>query len=514
MGGGEIQIVAKGIQDMYLIKNPQITFFKVVYRRYTNFAMEMIQQNFLQNLDFGNKASCILSRNGDLIGNIYLIMELPMIPLFLNSSGSVDCITQAAWTKNIGYYIIKTIELDIGGQTIDTQYGEWLYIWKELTETKKKGIEIMIGNVDLLTNYSFSKQSYMLYIPLQFWFCRASGLTLPIVSLQYSEIKISVELQSLSNCLKIAPTHFINIIEDIVNFKYGEYIEQNVNGTKAFGIFIYYDVINKLLYYVRISNNSFQSITNTTVQTITDITNLLLLKSSMVYYIYGITSKFKVMPNLNSTEMVYSYIQSQNITLNNSYLLVNYIYLDSEERIKFSKSSHEYLFQQVNYIPETVINSQNITYNIGINHPTTLLVWVSQLSYNQNPNVCDFFNYTDNYIFDKKYIGKNLINQTTIQLNGHELISFRDATYFNWIQPYQLFTCSPVEGINIYSFCLFPEQIQPSGSCNMSKIDNIQIRISFQPVVNFQSSARLRCYSLNYNILRIANGLCGIAFSN
>jgi hypothetical protein len=197
MGGGLMQLVAYGAQDVYLTSNPQITFFKVVYRRHTNFSMESIEQTLNGNANFGSKVSCTISRNGDLIHRVYLQVTLPKVEL-QESDGSG---TEFRWLNWVGHRLVKSIELEIGGQKIDKQYGDWLHIWNELTQPagKQAGYAQMVGNVPELTNLlthsgvgcdddcaagepNASSETrkcapqYTLYIPLQFWFCRNPGL--------------------------------------------------------------------------------------------------------------------------------------------------------------------------------------------------------------------------------------------------------------------------------------------------------------------------------------------------
>ena len=183
MGGGLMQLVAYGAQDIYLTGNPQITFFKVVYRRHTNFSMESIEQSFNGTADFDKKVSCTISRNGDLIFRVYIQVE-------------IDSITEkSSWVNWLGHAMVKTIELEIGGQRIDKHYSEWLHIWNELTQTAghQVGYANMVGNVPALTMETASTPGVTLFIPLQFWFCRNPGLALPLIALQYHEIKINIE---------------------------------------------------------------------------------------------------------------------------------------------------------------------------------------------------------------------------------------------------------------------------------------------------------------------------------
>lgn len=176
MAGGLLQLVAQGAQDMYLSGNPEITFFKVMYRRHTNFAIESIEQTFNGTVDFGRRVTATISRNGDLVWKIYLQLDLPA----LTGSGT------QAWVRNIGHTLIDYVEVEIGGQTIDKHYGQFLHIWQELTQSKghEDTFNVMIGNTTELTTEAASIPARTLYVPLQFWFNRNVGLALPLIALQ------------------------------------------------------------------------------------------------------------------------------------------------------------------------------------------------------------------------------------------------------------------------------------------------------------------------------------------
>ena len=173
MGGGLLQLVAYGAQDVYLTGNPQITFFKVVYRRHTNFSIESIQQTFNGNASKGNRVTCQISRNGDLVHKLYVVF---------------DSVTGA---NTDARKCIKKVEVEIGGQLIDRQYGDWMEIWNELTSPKGK--ETGYGQ---MINGTLVSGDSKAYVPLEFWFCRNIGLALPLIALQYHEVKINIEFSS------------------------------------------------------------------------------------------------------------------------------------------------------------------------------------------------------------------------------------------------------------------------------------------------------------------------------
>ena len=192
MGGGLLQLVAYGAQDVYLTGNPQITFFKASYRRHTNFAMEAIEQTFNGNATFGSRVTCQISRNGDLINRVYLQVRL------------TNTTATKIYCKYFGLRLINYVEIEIGGQKIDKHYAHWLYIWNELSlpKSKRDGYNEMVGAYGgtvngITTNTSSIKP--ILYIPLEFWFCRNVGLALPLIALQYHEVKININFEEESN---------------------------------------------------------------------------------------------------------------------------------------------------------------------------------------------------------------------------------------------------------------------------------------------------------------------------
>jgi len=184
MGGGLLQLVAYGAQDVYLTGNPQITFFKVVYRRHTNFSIESIVQSFNGQVGKDKRVTCQISRNGDLVHKLYLEVDVT------NSASQKPA--EASPKARLGHQIINKVELEIGGQLIDRQYGDWMNIWNELTlpEGKKIGFGEM---TDPITVASTTALTTKLYIPLEFWFCRNVGLALPLIALQYHEVKVNID---------------------------------------------------------------------------------------------------------------------------------------------------------------------------------------------------------------------------------------------------------------------------------------------------------------------------------
>lgn len=525
MTGGLIQLAATGIQDIFLTRDPQITFFKIVYRRHTNFSTEPIRQDFIHKPDFKKKATCIVSKTGDLIGNILLVIELPQIKEFFTSDG-IDNLTKFAWVKKIGYAIINNIEIEIGGEIIDRHYGEWLNLWAELTQKKNDGgLDKMIGNIPELYNFSNGKDSYTLYIPLQFWFCRASGLALPIVCLQYTEVKINVELNDFDKCHIITPSHFIELENDFVNFEPYEYLQQDLNiNDSRFGLFSHFDIETKRMYYLKISSNNFEANNispNSKIRLNENFPFNIIDNKDDQFNIYGTRTNKWVYPKIGTPDIptkpyTYMFQKNRNFVIRDCYLIVDYIYIDEEERNRFANTRHDYLIEQVQYSGEKIFDSPNNKINIDFLNPSKFIIWVIQQSFLLNPENNDFFNYTNSYQYDTNgnLMGETVLDSETLYLNSHERLSTRNWAYFNYVQAYQNFSYDPNEGINIYSFALFPEKIYPSSTCNMSQIDNSFIKFTTDPIINSQNKGRFRAYSFGYNIYRIVNGLGGIVFNS
>jgi len=561
MGGGLMQLVAYGAQDVYLTGNPQITFWKVTYRRHTNFAMESIEQTFNGQADFSRRVQCTISRNGDLAYRTYLQVTLPEIGQSGCGSGSTDVAVKdqchARWLDCPGEQIISTVEVEIGGQRIDRQYGDWMHIWNQLTLTaeQERGYHKMIGHttqLTYLTDPQFANVASAcggeaptavcaprnalpettLYVPLQFWFCRNPGLALPLIALQYHEVRINIELRPIDECLfAVKPTK--NIIDD---------------DDKA----------------------------------------------------TWVAGHEKHTPSYNKSLVAAS-------------LYVDYIFLDTDERRRMAQNPHEYLIEQLQFTGDESVGSSSNKIKLNFNHPCKELIWVVQpdenvnycAAYDASEPLCQVhgaqpFNYTDAIdalppsllafggrqstgaagtsvgmnatsviakdVFSNPWAseatvdtnapvnalmmdgadefakygdtnlsavsdagtfvlaetalnmhcwGQNPVVTAKLQLNGQDRFSEREGTYFDLVQPWQHHTRSPDTGINVYSFALRPEEHQPSGTCNMSRIDNATLQLVLSSAaIGVDHTAKVRVYAVNYNVLRVMSGMGGLAYSN
>jgi hypothetical protein len=530
MAGAIIQLVAYGVQDLYLTGDPQITFFKIIYRRHTNFSVESVLQNFSAPANFGETVTCTISRVGDLVGEIMLYMSIPAIPKFINPlTYTEDPIKKFAWVRFLGYALIQEITIEIGGKLIDRQYGEWLYIWEQVSGRQDLGIDKMVGNVPSMYEFSNGKDGYELYVPLKFWFCKNSGLALPLIALASSDVKITIMFRRLEECFRIGPTSSIEVEDNVVPFVYGDYIEQTVNGEKIAGYFMGFDYLLKKIYYIKIVDPN-------AIKKRFESSPISGAANSIPYRIYKTPTNDLNLPRSYCTPKAKSIEMIEQVQLPykpifvNSFLYVNYIYLDTDERFKFARSNHEYLIEQIQYNQEIGVNSPNIKQNLTLDHPCKAHYWIAQLDMLVGPGtINDLFNYTTSYLRrslpvgcqedaeivsggNGELVGTDLVENATLLLNGRDRFGVRDSEYFNLTQPYQHHYRGPEVGINMYSFCLYPEDHQPSATCNMSKIDYITMQMQLNNIINSKTTCRIRSYTINYNVLRIFFNLGGLAF--
>ena len=416
MAGGLMQLVAYGAQDVYLTGNPKVTFFQAVYKRHTNFAMETIEQTVNGTAANSGRVSVTVARNGDLIGDMYI--ELLNDAAKLSSAASTGADAANAFAGWVAERAIKSAELSIGGQRIDKHYQRWWRLYSELYLDDAKRT-----NWGKMTSSSVTAKGTV-YLPLVFFFNRNPGLALPLIALQYHEVRIDLDLAS--------------------DF------ETNFSALKVWG---------------------------------------------------------------------------------------NYIYLDTEERRRFAQKGHEYLIEQVQHTGTDSLADATATKQVRLsyNHPVKELVWCTTVAGNTLANFTGTpvtitsnvtaLDVTANVFinpasagspqlfldagdqFDEGVAGP--LSTFKLVLNGQDRFKEQSGKYFNQVQPFVHHSGSPMPGIYSYSFALKPEEHQPTGTCNFSRIDNAQVSVTCN-----RSSSSLHMFATNYNVLRIQSGMGGLAFSN
>jgi hypothetical protein len=351
----------------------------------------------------------------------------------------------------------------------------------------------MIGNTPELTNYSQTKTSTILYIPLSFWFCLDTGLALPLIALVHNDIRINVQFNDIDTCYNISPSHYLIVTNNICIYNEGEYFYQNYQNNKIIGKFIYFDPINQYLYYNPIKGTFV-------VPPFNNYSSLYNLIGNNNQYIMNIKSGTVIVQNDD-------YFKFNKPSLITSYILVDYIFLDNFERAKFLNNSHEYLIPIVQTVSDQIIYSMNFGYKLPLINPVKLLVWRGLLLSNNNNN--DHFNYTSTPYTDIK---ENLIIKNLLVINSINRMDLDSIEYYTYIPRYQ-YSLGNENGIYMYSFSLNPKEIQPSGSINFSKIDDSYLQLKLNKIVNYQNPISFKCYAVQYNLLRISYGIGGLVFN-
>jgi hypothetical protein len=486
MVNGQIQLVAYGEQDVYLTSKPEITFFSARYSRYTNFSRESIPQYFNLTPNFGNRVTAVLSKNGHMIGSIFLNVVLPAIPATFNGTPVF-----VAWSRKIGLALIKTAEFEIGGRIIDRQYGDWMNIWFELT--RYTDVYKMIGDIPEIYEFTSGKPSYSINVPLLFSFCR-NFLPLPIVGMYHSDIKVHIEFNALTDCLLYGPTYSVQVDKNIVNYNFGEYINQKQTNSIVHMKYLSFDPITQNLNYLKINNN----------------TNFVITQG-LNYGLTGIDTNYST--NVIGAETTYISKSStlsflQNLTLGSACLYVDYYYLGDEEALKFSHVNTEILFEYLQSDTERTLYNAANSINLGFIHPTKELFFRAQPEYLVLGGLKDFFNYTDGILPSSK----SLILQGGLLLNGKDRVSMRPSNYFELLEVLRDHSRTPSPGVMIFSFAFAPEKYQPSGACNFSRVDDISLQLILSRTVSYDNPARLRVYGMSYNVLKIENGRTRVVF--
>jgi hypothetical protein len=533
MGGGLMQLVAYGAQDVYLTGNPQITFFKVVYRRHTNFAVECIEQTFNGTADFGRTVTCNIARNGDLITKMYLKIDL---------ENTVAGKTAYSFVPNLGFSVIDSCKVEIGGSKIDEQYGDWLNIWEELAGNTNhtRGLDRMIGNVADLRRYTVSKEKYSMYVPMKFWFCRNNGLALPLIALQYHDVRVTFVFNDAADMISTDGTSRTD-----VRFKDAtlliDYVYLDSEERKRFAQASHEYLIEQLQYTgeesVNTQNDRFRLNFNhpckalywalklgkyTSGEKVVCLDNEGQVNRDYYAKVIWLASRQGLceggVENANSggedvvkseaalsvlgrevkAHLVYANNESENdkapLTLDNVVIIENNITAQ----------------QMSKYDVNTLLNDQKLDDKDGYIRACLMLFARTMKAQNK------YSLYVDG--------SQNPVMSGKLQLNGHDRFATRSGNYFNYVQPYEHWSNTPSDGVNCYSFALNPEEHQPSGSCNMSRIDNATLLLNFgdpnaKNSSNFalewlSDNSVIQIYTINYNVLRIMSGMGGLAYSN
>ena len=620
MGGGLMQLVAYGAQDVYLSGNPQITFFKVVYRRHTNFSMETIE-HAIDSCRPGGRYTVTIHRNGDLVTNGGLKVRVPNV----DAKGAWDMNEgdQVAWCRRLGHAMIKQVEVEIGGSKIDKQLGVWMDIWHELTcpSSQERGYRECIGDVDSLTALrsvtakdTVDIDSHVMYIPFQFWWCRNSGLALPLIALQYHEVRLHIELESADKLIvwsgsapnlsgwsfdassvmvdyvyldaeerrRFAQVGHEYLIEQVQNpgaesISASTVADNGQNFSEKFKLNFNHPC-KEIVWATKVgawsgegnnglSNNNAKflayshedrwadaldqaakSIVESAVGSVIGTDNDTPLSkvtatpahvgvgadavsSPQLISVGGAGSKTTIAVSVIDQTVAYDpgtngprvcvQVKTDNILVKDTYDLMDRI---QDADVQVTLTDDATAIKEV----QCVAVRHNLTLrDISVPVGTGVDRLVRNEATGADASKC--VNWNDVHIvqchnYGLRLDGKgNPVSTALLQLNGHDRASVQEGGYYNYWQT-RAHTRTPADGINVYSFALHPENHQPSGTANLSRIDTTVLNVDFSdsirpssakcPVLNWVANTKVHIFAVNYNVLRVMSGMGGIAYSN
>ena len=636
MSGGLTQLVAYGAQDIYLTGNPEITFFKVVYRRHTNFAIETIDLTFNGTADFGKQCNVLITRNGDLVTRMYLKIQLARLQL-QNMSTADELVRQTylfAYVRQIGNFIINNIRFEIGGTQIDKHWGHWMSTWHDLTKdvNNEPAYRALVGDVDELTalrspdSQGYLTQDYLLFVPLIFWCNTNTGLALPLIALQYHEVRLWFEFSKFEELI----VYSNNLTKGKLNNGNGvfgnasllvDYVYIDTEERRRFAQIGHEYLINQLQY------TGVQAVTQNPLRITTQFNHPskeFIWNIQSGYYVTGdapflcysnsddwtdalvyasrnvVTGEVTVgdasdipvppsdkVPIVNISGSIYNEWNKINIVTTNTRNTSKYAVFSFEAGAGVDDTATTpnelatVLYEQSNgssvgvepaflFRRDVLLNPDKKDYNLG-DYVTKFQIVIfytkvlttgegvpGTLTYTVIPvestiNVRDvsvpLSRWEDNrftvsetgngfapmdiwailptvtgLLIDNKY---NPVQAGNIQLNGQDRFQTREGAYFNLINTYNYHHSTPSAGTNVFSFALHPEQHQPSGTINLSRIDTTLINMKLYydtpypdpsrnppPLSIVSSTSRCHVYCTNYNVLRVMSGMAGVAYSN
>ena len=591
MAGGLMQLVAYGAQDVYLTGNPQITFFKVMYRRHTNFATESIEQYFGSQANFGRTGVCEVSRSGDLITQVIAKIGLPEV----RYSGDFPNFghVEFAWVKNVGHAAVEYVELDVGGTKVDRNLGDWFNTWKEVSSNvgHDASLDKMLGNVPELTSIStldwddpdntLLKPAYTLHVPLQFYFCRNNGLALPLIALQYHPVRISIKFRPADQCyiaseaFKSAKHDFeftdaslyINYVflDTVERKRYAQYSHEYLieqvqstgeesiqNGTSGKYRINFNHPIKALYFVTKLGNYQGQKFM------IYDCQDWELARKRL--------AKLILLSQYDLDE--YGYFSDFDFNQNNSYTLKNrdevkydainpadpneepkYMFNDSLTAGKFDGSlligrlaptSHLLYVKNVGDLRDKVEGVIRICTDARggedsiypevekvTRNDLTIMDLSIPVSKFESDNRCNFVKHFDVIVWQHDNFGLlidgtiNPITEIELKLNGAVRQNKRSSFWYDTVEPYLHHKRAPKDGVNVLSFALNPEEHQPSCTCNFSRIDTAELFVWFGHFsgnrysdIFINRDNKVLIFGVNYNVMRLMSGMCGLAYSN
>ena len=541
MGGGLLQLVAYGAQDAYITGNPHITFWKVLYKRHTNFAMEAFRVNFTGAPQYGQRVVAVINRNADLMYKTYLEVVLPDTQTTATGA-SFNVLWTNGGQRRLGYILLKKIEVEIGGQIIDTHYGEWLYLWENLTSNVDNStkLDAMTGGQQggiVSTNSSCGGRPSVLYIPLQFWFCRNPGLALPLIALQYHEVRINLTLAPSTDLVSKGSFSSVSAaaaaLPQLKDMSlYIDYIYLDVDERRRFAQQSHEYLIDQLQFGLQQTLSTanaridltlnhpvkelvwvFQDARKTdcgstttiaagytqpfSYDDIADRCRLQINGQDRFDERYG-DYFWKVQPYQHHSGGGFWPARNETTFATVTGTPTNLSQTGSITVTAITNATHPYSALSGTLLPGMTLTQGAVSATILSIYTATATTGSVTLSASVT-----FTAATANAAFSTTPASTVFASDLPITSEGNATTTYQAAN-----------------PINVYSFALQPEEHQPSGTCNFSRIDTTTLvfdSITSGAAGTYPSKAypyNFRLYAVNYNIFRVMSGMGGLAYSN
>lgn len=562
MGGSRLQLYSVGVENNHLTKNPEISYFKKVYKKYSNFALQSIDQYFekIDTLDFNNVTNIKLKfgKNGNLINKIFLEINLPAIA---NKKGNI----QYVWAENLGEIIVKNARILIGGEIIESYDDKYMYIYNNLSETseKKKMRREMnhivnrnrfSGGDKLYTKQADSKKyinghhnnvpsilDKKLIIPLPFWFHRDVGCSLPIQNLLYHDVILEVELRPIKELLNYYDTSRASAsMNNLKNYSYLKSIsELNLNNTSVNNIFL-----NKSWDINPVLNTTYIFLDDEEAKQFNNSTLKYLVEPIKIYKEKGVAGQISLKEGLSSElpqHMCKEFIvAAQRTDINNTNNWLNFSNLDSSEMDPFYMQNYLLQLAKEGFYEDTddpnSLNT-NLIENLSrfvsetdmILHSDKWKLLDENLVLRQSDTLTDsdiqsllniwkFRNYDNIPVITRQkqsFYSDEIIKDMSLSFDETKRINNRNMNYYNLLQQFMHHN-NYIKNINMYSFSLSPDSYQPGGKINFQHLGGITLDINTKEPSNYGEDYlyNVLIYFRYYNILEIKSGMADLLFRN
>ena len=530
MGGGIAQLASYGLADVYLTGEPQITFYKLVYKRHTLHSTESIQQTFDGTADFGRKATCTIARNGDLVGPVWLEITLPDLLAYNITptpadGNSIDCTSAAAglhrdpagnyWQTLVGASYSNPVAF------YDAASAKY-YASATVASQPVTSYSSATGTYSSSGGTAASPAAYASELATWPYLCRSGG------GVPYAYAPPSHQLRWVNSIAHaLLSSVEIEIGGARIDKHYGEWLdilsELTEKEEKRAG---FWEMVGKYAdatydagwdraqsrsrpYYLplRFCFNSNPGL----------YLPLVALSYHQIKYNFEFRDYLECIKAAVPVTSLTTKLGGETLSMSACNIYADYVFLDAPERIRMAEIPHEYLITQLQFLGDEAVpapSDPNGTrarkYSLNFNHPVRELVWVYVAKSNYERDPVDGNNW-----FKYGVPGDDtaeVFDEARLVINGHDRFSARSAGYFRLVQPYEHHTRVPTKKVHCYSFSLLsPEDYQPSGQANFSRFDTAQLQFTLNADLPV---GKMKIFAHSFNVLRVATGLAGLAFAN